>query len=497
MSEHIEKIAENLYALTARKMKPLIVAIDDDNSFVSHYGELSDYKLPQFEKGQSCVEELPFLVGLENEAYVTLPIVNFNDDNVSSVNIIRINSNRYVILLEAVDEHQREQKVTQSSNETKLLYQKLQQLTQQLEAANQTKSRFISGMSHEFRTPISSILGYSNLLARNDSLNEDEVQQARAIERNAQYLLSLIDNVLEYAQLEADKLTVSIAPFLLNNLIVNIGLMFGPHAENTGLNFNLETSEALPEAIITDPLRLQQILINLVGNAFKYTDQGSVTVNFDWLDDELIVKVADTGPGIPKDQQANIFNAYSRYHDGNKKGAGLGLNISTQLAEKLQGRLILDSKLDQGSTFTLYVHAKAADASLLTYDLAEINNRQAKKILVVEDDEDLIEILKIYLDEYGYKTIIAVSGEEALQKCQTEVIDLVLLDMQLPKLSGVEVVRNLRGSQLEIPIIGMTASSNHEDKIKALEAGCDEFLSKPIQHTSLLSTINNILVHHD
>lgn len=495
MSEHIEKIAENLYALTARKMKPLIVAIDDDNSFVSHYGELSDYKLPQFEKGQSCVEELPFLVGLEDETYVTLPIVNFNDDNVSSVNIIRINSNRYVILLEAVDEHQREQQVTQSSNETKLLYQKLQQLTHQLEIANQTKSRFISGMSHEFRTPISSILGYSNLLARNNSLNVDEVQQARAIERNAQYLLSLIDNVLEHAQLEADKLTVSIAPFLLNDLIVNIGLMFGSDEQSDGLTFNLETSESLPEVIYSDQIRLQQILINIIGNAFKYTEEGFVTVNFDWLDEELVVKVTDSGPGIPIEYQANIFQAYSRYNSGSKKGAGLGLNISAQLAEKLQGKLELKSQLGKGSVFTLMLKAKVGSSDSIIKDI-DISKNQAKKVLVVEDDEDLVEILKIYLDEYGYKTIIADSGEVALQKCETEAIDLVLLDMQLPKLSGVEVVRNLRSSQFKTPIIGMTASSNNEDKVKALEAGCDEFLSKPIQHTSLLSAINNILNHH-
>ena len=495
MSEHIEKIAENLYALTARKMKPLIVAVDDENNFVSHYGELGDYKLPQFDKGQSCVEELPFLVGLEDEAYVTLPIVNFNDDNVSSVNIIKINSNRYVILLEAVDEYQREQQLTQSSNETKLLYQKLQQLTQQLEIANQTKSRFISGMSHEFRTPISSILGYSNLLACNDSLDANVIQHARAIERNAQYLLSLIDNVLEHAQLEAEKLIVNIAPFLLHDLIVNIGLMFGSDEKNAGLTFNLETSESLPEVIYSDQIRLQQILINVIGNAFKYTEKGSVTVSFDWHDEELVVKVTDSGPGIPIEHQKNIFQAYSRYNSGSKKGAGLGLSISAQLAEKLQGKLELKSQLGKGSVFTLMLKAKVGSADSIIKEI-DISNNQAKRVLVVEDDEDLIELLKIYLHEYGYSTIFATNGNSALQQCENEAIDLVLLDMQLPKLSGIEVVKSLRSSKFKAPIIGMTASSNIDDKVKALEAGCDEFLSKPIQPTSLLTAINNILSHH-
>ena len=166
MSQPIEKIAENLYTLTARKMKPLVVAIDEDNNYIFHQGELADYKLPPFEKGQSCVGCLPFLVGLEQEAYVALPLVNFNNSNVCSVNIIRINSNRFVVLLDVSGEHGREQKATQESNESKLLYQKLHHLTEKLELANNTKSRFISGMSHELRTPISSILGYSNLLAK-------------------------------------------------------------------------------------------------------------------------------------------------------------------------------------------------------------------------------------------------------------------------------------------------------------------------------------------
>ena len=232
MNQHVESIAENLYALTARKMKPLVIVVDDDNHYISHHGELTDYQLTDFEPGSSCIEALPFLVGLENESYISLPIVNFNDGSVSSVNIIKINLHRYIVLLEVKDEYKRQQHATQDTNETKLLYQKLQQLTQQLEVSNDAKSRFISNMSHEFRTPISSILGYSDLLAENSSLRDEEAQHAKAINRNAKYLLSLIDNVLEHAQLESDKLLINIAPFLLNQLVVTIGLMFGAQAES-------------------------------------------------------------------------------------------------------------------------------------------------------------------------------------------------------------------------------------------------------------------------
>lgn len=495
MSRHIEKIAENLYTLTARKMKPLVVAIDEKNNFISHHGELSDYKLPQFEKGQSCAEFLPFLVGLEEEAYVALPIVNFNDDNVCSINIIRINSNRFVVLLEAVDEHEREQRATQDSNETKLLYQKLQHLTEKLEIANNTKSRFISGMSHELRTPISSILGYSNLLAKKYSDDDDEYRHIKAIEVNTQYLLSLIDNLLEHAQLEADKIIINIAPFVLSDLIANIGIMFGAQAEKSNIEFNLDTDETLPEVIYSDQIRLQQVLINLIGNAFKFTEKGSITVKFSWQDGKLNVVVKDTGPGISAENQSSIFVPYKRFNATDKKGAGLGLSISAKIANKLNGRIEVESRPGEGSMFRLVVKAKSANSiSSNSHD----NNQEyrKKRVLIVEDDSFLIELLKIYLHDSGFSTLTAVNGKEALDICAQEDVQLVLLDMQLPILNGVEVAKRLRESQFKVPIIAMTASSNNEDKVKAIEAGCDEFLSKPIQPESLLNVIDNIFTEH-
>lgn len=489
MNPHIEQIAENLYALTARKMKPLVVVVDDNNQYISHHGELTDYQLPEFEEGQSCIDVLPFLVGLENEAYVSLPIVNFNEDSISSVNVIKINLHRYVVLLEAAQEHQREQQATQDSNETKLLYQKLQQLTDQLEIANNAKTRFISGMSHEFRTPISSILGYSNLLASEFSPGDDRHQFAKSIESNTQYLMSLIDNVLEHAQLEADKLLVNIAPFPLNDLVINLGHMFGEHTDGPNVEFNVQTSETLPEAIYSDYLRLQQVLINVIGNAFKFTEKGTVTVKFDWKDDQLIVNVRDTGPGIPKEYQANIFQAYSRY-DNSKKGAGLGLAISSQIVEKLNGRLELESEPGKGSVFTLSIEARPANLSSIKQNLL---SDITKKVLIVEDDLDLVELLKIYLNEIGYSTVAVTNGIEALEYSEDEGLDLVLLDMQLPELSGVEVAKKLREKNFSTPIIAMTASSNHDDKVCALQAGCNEFLSKPIQLPPLINAISKAL----
>lgn len=490
MNQHVDKIAENLYALTARKLKPLVAIVDEKNCYISHHGELGDYQLPNFCAGEDVTEHLPFLVGLENEDYVSLPIVNFSSDNVTSVDIIKINHLRYVVLLEAADEHDRHQIATQESNETKLLYEKLQRLTEELEIANEVKSRFISNMSHEFRTPLSSILGYSNLLAQNNSLAESESHHAKAIDRNAKYLLSLIDNVLEHAQLETDKILINIAPFAITELIVSIGLMFGAYAERSGIEFDIDTTENLPEAIYSDQIRLQQILINVIGNAFKYTEQGKVSVKFDWSQNELIVTIEDTGPGIDLEHQDDIFNAFSRYSVEGKKGAGLGLSISSQLAKKLNGNITLESHIGKGSIFTLVVNAEVA-SSVDRYDDKVSDRKNTKCVLVVEDDADLVDLLKIYIEDYGFNTIIAKDGKAAIDKCKNESIDLVLLDMQLPSIDGIEVTKQLRQSEFQIPIIGMTASSNNEDKVKAMNAGCNDFLSKPIQVNALVNSINN------
>jgi signal transduction histidine kinase/ActR/RegA family two-component response regulator len=434
-------------------------------------------------------------VGLEGEAYVSLPIVNFNESNISSVNVIKINLHRYVVLLEAESVYQRQQQATQDSNETKLLYQKLQQIKHQLEVANATQSRFISGMSHEFRTPISSILGYSHLIKKKYSPQDDEFHYAKAIESNAQYLLSLIDNVLEHAQLEADKLVVNKAPFLLTDLVGNLEHMFRAQEGNSKVRLVMRVSENLPEAIYSDQIRLQQVLINIIGNAFKFTENGSVSVSFSWEENVLKVIIMDTGPGIPVEHQQTIFQAYNRYNAINKKGAGLGLAISAQIAEKLEGKLELESRVGEGCIFTLKVKAEPADLSAMKNAVLSESN-QVNNVLIVEDDADLVELLNVYLHEFGFSTVTAIDGAEALQKCENEDIDLVLLDMQLPLLSGVEVVKKLRELGFNAPVIAMTASSNNEDKLHAMQAGCNEFLSKPIQPSPLMNAINNILNHH-
>ncbi len=509
MSQHINKIAENLYVLSAERLKPLVVVVDNDNNYVSHYGNLTNYQLPDFTAGDSCVDDLPFLVGLEDESYITLPLVSLNSDMVASIDIIKINQSRFVIMLDATSEHHRQQDTTQASNDTKLLNVKLRQLTEQLKEAqselknyneqlqlvNRAKSRFISGMSHEFRTPISSILGYSNILAKQYSEKDNEYRYARAIERNTKYLLSLIDNVLEHAQLETDNLVLNIAPFHLEELLDDLKVMFAAQAKEAELNFVFEVVDELPKVIESDRIRLQQVLINIFSNAIKYTREGSVSVKVDWVDNKLIVSIVDTGPGISDEYKQSVFEAFSRIQSSGQKGAGLGLSISKQLVEKLGGELELQSEVGVGSVFTISIPAKQV-STVVSEQVSKLSANNEIKILVVEDDEDLVELLKIYLHEFGYSSFAVFDGDDALEQCKTGNFNLMLLDLQLPKLNGIDVAKQLSKSETKIPIIGMTASTNGEDKVNALAAGCDDFIVKPIQATSLFNAINKLLVEN-
>lgn len=506
-NQHAEDIAKSLYVLAAEKIKPLVVIVDKHDQYVSHYGNLNHYHLPEYIKGEECIDDFAFLVGLEAEPYIELPLVTLNNDVVAKINVLTINERRYIILFDANAEFGRQKETMQGSNETKLLNTKLQNLTAQLQLtqenlekknqllnlANESKSRFISSMSHEFRTPISAILGFSNLLSENPSSNKLDNRHTRAIERNANYLLSLIDNVLEHAQLERDKVLINKSPLNLKEFINDVESLFETHVKESSITFCVNIDKSVPQAVLTDRIRLQQILINLIANAFKYTENGSIKVDYSWQDGFLYIRIADTGPGISAKEIDTIFQAYQRGTIANVKGAGLGLSISSQLAEKLGGKIEVSSRLGEGSIFTLSIEASLVDESEIT----KLSNTQAKTILVVEDDEDLVELLKIYLNDLGHHAVVAIDGERALQIIKQEQVGLVLLDMQLPNINGLEVVKRLKQFSKKIPVIGMSVSLDSEDKARALAAGCCEYLAKPIQVSLLKHTINLVLLKND
>lgn len=379
------------------------------------------------------------------------------------------------------------------------------------EAANQAKSRFLANMSHEIRSPMSAILGYADILAAHldDSDNLDCID---IIQRNGQHLLALINDILDLSKIEAERLEIFRKRFAPAQLIADVHSLMTMRAQEKGLPLEIVYASPLPETIISDMRRLKQILINLLSNAIKFTTQGSVTLRVDMLDDDpaapkLRFAVIDTGIGILKAQQSKLFQPFSQLDSAltrEHSGSGLGLVISQHLAHLLGGEIIVQSRWCRGSTFTLTVATGPLEGVART--IPDLNNEKEMlayggapvslqgRILVVDDRHDIRYLAQRYLEEAGAKVITAEGGAAALAAIaaadkKDQPFDAVVLDMQMPGMDGYAVARKLRAQGFKAPIIALTAHAMLGDREKCLAAGCDDYLSKPVDRHQLITLV--------
>jgi len=379
------------------------------------------------------------------------------------------------------------------------------------EVANKAKSQFLANMSHEIRTPMNSIIGFSELLAEED-LTEDQKDNVNIIRESAKELLNLIDDILDYSKIEAGQLATSIIDCSLGKLLNSLESMMRPEAIKKSLDFRIITGDDLPARMQSDPHRLQQCLINLVGNALKFTDRGHVYLKVSLHGDKnehfIHFDVEDTGIGIPKDRQQAIFESFTQA-DGSMTrkygGTGLGLTVTKQLTELLGGRIALTSEAGKGSVFSLVIPTgmNSSNVPLLNRSkLLDQNPEQAHKaettmfsgkVLVVEDVEGNQKLMKILLTRMGLEVAVAEDGNQALQKALPHVFDVIFMDMQMPYMNGYEVARALRQQGDNTPIIALTANAMKGDDQKCLQAGCDCYLAKPVDRRELLRILARYL----
>lgn len=379
---------------------------------------------------------------------------------------------------------------------------------QQAEAANRAKSVFLASMSHELRTPLNAILGFSNLLRNDPALGEKQRENLDIISRSGEHLLSLINDVLDMAKIEAGRIVLDTQVLDLGALARDVMSMMRVKAEEKGLQLLLDQPDDLPPLIKTDGQKLRQIVVNLIGNAIKYTQQGGVTLRIDLQADKqshwLIIEIEDSGVGISKADQARIFEPFVQVGTSvTQKGTGLGLAIVREYLELMGGNVELESEPGKGTLFRLSVPVQLADSSELppaetVEGRAVIGLEPGQpeyRILIVEDQEENWLLLRRLLEDVGFITQVAKSGAEAVEMFQGFRPDFIWMDRRMPGMDGLEAtqrIRRLDGGH-DVCIAAVTASAFSEQRDEMLAAGMDDFVRKPYRPCEIYDCMARLL----
>jgi signal transduction histidine kinase/ActR/RegA family two-component response regulator len=390
--------------------------------------------------------------------------------------------------------------------------QELKQALEQAQVATKAKDQFLANLSHEVRTPLNAINGLTQILMRSE-LSAQQQEYLSLLEGSAHSLLVLLDDVLDFSKMESGKLLFQAVRFDLSNWINETTAAYQIQANQKGLRFKWSAAPDLPGTLIGDPHRLRQVLTNLISNAIKFTAQGGIEVNIARADQSdlepnkvrISFAVKDTGIGIPPDQQQHIFEAFVQADSSITRrfgGTGLGLAIASRLVARMKGDLRVSSQSEVGSVFSFDVVLQRDDQAATVEGLV-VNTEKVEhqfkglKILVAEDHPINQLLMRKMLSRLGADAVIATDGAQALAAWQQQKFDLILMDIQMPVMSGFEATEKIRLSEhttgTHIPIIALTAHAMEGDKERCLASGMDAYVSKPVSEDALCLSIEAVL----
>ena len=374
------------------------------------------------------------------------------------------------------------------------------------DAASQAKSDFLANMSHEIRTPMNAILGFTDVLRRGMEENpEQRFEYLNTIHTSGNHLIELINDILDLSKVEAGKLELELRETALPQLLAETTHVLSARAKQQDLQLSYEVIDEIPTIIQSDATRIKQVLINLVGNAIKFTEHGAVQLRCHYTDGVVQFDIVDSGIGMTPEQMSRIFDPFSQADSSVTRrfgGTGLGLAICKKFVEALGGTITVQSEIGQGTTFSASIPALSDSKSRLLDHQAcvtLIREGQSKfagtsdsqlnpaQILVVDDGKTNRSLVSIVAKRHGLQVLEAENGKVAIEQVVNESIDLILMDMQMPVMDGYTAARELRKMGVKTPIVALTGNAMQGDKQKCLDAGCDSFLAKPIEIDQLIA----------
>ncbi|MBL8150220.1 MAG: response regulator, partial [Blastocatellia bacterium] len=395
--------------------------------------------------------------------------------------------------------------IKQRTDELAETVEQLKLSEQKAQEANQAKSAFLSSMSHELRTPLNAILGFVQLIEKDRNLTDEQRENLAIILRSGEHLLSLINDVLSISKIEAGKLTLQHQPFDFKKLLRSLQDMISMRAESKGLKLVFEVSDVLPRYVMGDESKLRQVLINLLGNAVKFTEKGSITLRVAYRAEQAYFEVEDTGQGIEDRELRHLFEPFFQTATGrkSKEGTGLGLAISRNIIQLMGGDIEVISKVKQGTTFSFAVKLPVAqDVSGLRKTnrkaLSMLLGQTNKKILIVDDKWENRVLLTKMLSSVGFQVNEASDGREAVRVWEQWQPDFIWMDIRMPEMDGYEATKAIRAREKELKrprtvIVALTASVFMTDREAVFAAGCDDFVPKPFQEERIFEKLTEKL----
>jgi signal transduction histidine kinase/ActR/RegA family two-component response regulator len=489
------RVERYLRELFWQRVNPLLLCFDPDWRLRNIHGDAAHYGIDVDDPAHGVQGLRDLFIGLPLDEPQDVPFVELGNGRSAHLHLIPDENLFHVLLLDAEIEHDRRRVQQQLGHEEALASQakskaigqlkqirsELERQHARLEEANALKNALIATLSHEFRTPLTSIFGYLHLADRRAS--EEPMMRAalHAVRRNATYLFALAENLLEYGRSETTQPLLNPTPVDLAALTRDLDAMFRPLAEEKGLAFHVTLKLDDAAEPVFDEIRLRQILLNLLSNAVRYTRRGEITADIVWRAQTLSADITDTGIGIAAAHRESVFTPFNRGGHAGSKGAGLGLSIVKRLVEQMHGTLGFESEVGTGSSFRVVLPlAKERAAAHAGDAIAPRFWLQGRSVLVADDDADIANLLEALLGDLGFRVRLVADAQSAVLEAMAGRPDVLLIDVELSGLSGNAAVYKLRSRGYKGRIVTLSAHATGEAREAALRAGADHYLTKPL-----------------